>query len=547
MKTHVERGRQAVAEGAWEQAHGALAAARREGPLAPQDVWRLAVASYLVGREEDFLEALRGAYAASLDQGDALEPVRAAFWIGYHLASRGEVAAASGWFGRATRIVEEHGAEGAALGYSLLPLGHRQLTEGDYDASARTLARIVEIGRRCKDDDLTALGVHTLGRALLRLGRIEHGLALLDEAMVAVTGAELSPVASGLICCSALSACREVYALQRAREWTAALHEWCEQQPDMVVYTGPCRLSRAEILRHEGFWAQAIEEARLAVDSFERWPGPGAPGPAFYVEGEVHRVSGRYAAAEEAYRAAARTGREPQPGLSLLRLAQGNAEAAGASLRRALSETPEPVRRVGLLPALVDVLLELGDLDAAAQASQELEEIAHDWPPGVLKAQAAQTRGAILLAAGDSEAALALLRHACQEWDALEAPFEVARVRVRLARACRRLGDEEGAAMELGAARAAFERLGAAPELGRLGDEGTENPVSAGHGLTPREREILAWVATGRTNRAIAAALSISEKTVARHVSNIFAKLGLSTRAAATAYAYEHRLAHPST
>ncbi len=546
MKTHLELGRDAVSEGRWEAAHESLSAARRERPLSPEDLWRFAMAAYLVGRPAAFLEALRGAYNSNQDSNRGLDAARAAFWIGYHLSSRGDVAAASGWFGRAARVAGQHDGDGAALGYALLPAGHRQLTDGAYGESERTLERVADIGRRCGERDLTALALHAQGRVKLRTGRVEAGLALLDEVMVAVVDSEPSPIATGLICCSALSACREVYDLSRAREWTSVLQAWCDLQPDMVPYTGPCQLSRAEILRQGGDLTAAIDEALRAVESFERWPGPGSPGPAFYVEAEVHRVRGHYAAAEAAYRKAAAAGRDPQPGLSLLRLSQGAPEVALASLERALGEAPAPVQRAGLLPAMLEVLLALGDLGLAGRASQELEEIARAWPAGLLTAMAASGKGSTLLAAGEPDAALVVLRGALRAWTELGVPYESARVRVRLARACRTLGDDEGSVLELDAAREAFERMGAAPDLVRLEDLAGGRSPGAAHGLTPRELEVLGWLATGRTNRAIAGALYISEKTVARHVSNIYAKLGVATRSAATAYAFAHRLARPS-
>lgn len=543
----LEEGRRAVERRAWREAHDHLAAARRRAGPDAHDLWKLALASYLVGEEQDFLDALSEAHRAFLAADDALEAVRAAFWLGESLASRGEMALASGWFGRAARVVEGREAEGASRGYLLIPPGHRQLAEGDYEGSAQTSAAAAEIGRRCREPDLTAIATHMQGRALLKLGRLDEGLALLDEAMVAVANDELTPIASGLIYCSVISACREVWALRRAREWTAALTEWCATQPDMIAYTGPCRVSRAEILQRRGEWSGALEEARLAQDRFARGSGPGSPGAALYQQGEIHRLRGEYAAAEDAYRAASEAGLQPQPGLALLRLAQGETDAAEASLRRALAETQEPLRRARVLPAYVEILLERGDTAAAAAASDELETIARTWGGHVLETLSTQSRGATLLATGDAEQALALLRRACSEWDAVEAPYECARMRVLLARACAEVGDAEGADMELSAARATFERLGAASDLARLRGADTGSSRSDDHGLTRRELEVLGWIATGRTNRAIGETLSISEKTVARHVANIYAKLGLSSRAAATAYAYEHGLARPST
>ncbi|HUF76795.1 MAG TPA: LuxR C-terminal-related transcriptional regulator, partial [Longimicrobiales bacterium] len=504
----------------------------------------LAVAAYLVGDEEGFLEALREAHQAFLAADDALEAVRAAFWIGQHLAGRGELGRASGWFGRAARVVQEREAEGAARGYVLLPAGLKQLETGEHEASVETCSQAAEIGRRCRDEDLTALALHVQGRALLRLGRLEEGLALLDEAMVAAASQELSPITTGLLYCSVISACGEVYALRRAQEWTAALADWCEEQPQMIAYTGPCLVSRAEILQRRGEWSRAMEEAEMALERFERGAGPGTAGPALYQKGELHRLRGEYAAAESAYKAASRAGREPQPGLALLRMAQGEPEKAAASLRRGLGEARGPLRRARLLPAYVEVLLCLGDVKAASRACDDLDEVASAWSGRVLAALAAQARGSTKLAADDPEGALALLRSACEEWEALDAPYEVARTRMSLAEACRALGDEEGAALELGGAQDAFTRLGASEAAGGGATAGQD---ATDHRLTPREREVLAWLATGRTNRAIAEALFISEKTVARHVANIYAKLGLSSRAAATAYAYEHALLRTST
>jgi len=543
----VEKGRRAVTRRAWKEAHEHLAEARLRGEADAHDLWQLALASYLVGEEQDFLDALREAHQTFLEAEDTLEAVRAAFWLGESLASRGDMALASGWFGRAARVVEGREAEGAARGYVLLPHGHRQLGEADYEGCARTSATAAEIGRRCRDADLTAIATHMQGRALLRLGRLDEGLALLDEAMVAVAADELTPVASGLIYCSVIAACREVWALRRAREWTSALTEWCARQPDMVAYTGPCRVSRSEILQRRGEWSEALEEARLAEDRFARGSGPGSPGTALYQQGEVRRLRGEYAAAEDAYRAASESGLQPLPGLAMLRLAQGEARAAEAMLRRALAETKEPLRRARLLPAYVEILLESGDTAAADAACEELTGIAETWGGRVLQTLAAQARGATLLAAGDAERALALLRRACGEWDAVDAPYDCARLRVLLARACAAIGDGEGAELELSAARSTFERLGAASDLARLRERETGPSPSDAHGLTPRELEVLGWIATGRTNKAIAETLSISEKTVARHVANIYAKLGLSSRAAATAYAYEHGLARSST
>ncbi len=543
----LEIGRAAFQRHAWGAARDALAAAREAEPLGGEDSWRLAHAYYLTGREDEFVHSLQEGHQAYLDAGDPIAAARCAFWIGFHLANRAEMARASGWFGRAARVLEGQEGDFAERGYLLLPLAHKQVLGGEPEAGRRTAVRATAIAERFRDRELLAFALHLHGRALLRLDRVEDGLALLDEAMISVAAGELSPLVTGILYCSVLGACREVWALGRAREWTAALTDWCERQPEMVAYTGECRVFRAELLQLRGEWGEAIEEAHRALERFARGSLPDAAGFARYQAGEVHRLRGEFTAAEEAYREASRAGYEPQPGLALLRLAQGEADAAAASIRRTLAEKPGRIRLSRLLPGHIEILLATGDVEEARRACAELAGIAEVCGAGVLSAVVLRSRGAIELAAGDPTAALAPLRQALRSWQALGAPYEAARVRVLLGNACRALGDDDGAALEFQAARTGFERLGAAPDLARL-DALTRPDRSRDHdhGLTAREREVLALVATGRTNRRIAEDLSISEKTVARHVANIFRKLGLSSRAAATAWAYEHHLLDPS-
>ncbi|MEJ2216271.1 MAG: response regulator transcription factor [Gemmatimonadota bacterium] len=536
----LERAREAFERRAWQTAADAFRAADADAAGAP-DLWRLALASYLIGREEDFMRALQRAHQAYLDAGDVQAAARCAFWLGLHLDSRGEIAQATGWFGRSRRVLDQAQLDCAERGLLLVPAGRRRLMAGDADGACALAAEAAAIGQRHGDRELVALALHLQGRALVYTGRVDEGLALLDEAMVGVTADELSPIMTGLIYCSVISACREVWALGRVDEWTAALTRWCERQPEMVAYTGECRVHRAEIFRLRGAWPDAMDEARRAEERFALGSEPNAKGFALYLQAEMHRLRGELAAADEAYHAASRAGHQPQPGLALLRLAQDDDDAALAAIRRALAETKQPLRRARLLPAAIDIMLQAGKLDDARRACEELSEIAGSRAAGVLGTVVTQARGAIELSAGRASAALPHLRQAWQEWTSLDAPYDAARVRLLLGMACRDLGDEDGAAMELEAARAEFERLGAAPDVARL-DSLTRRARRDRHGLTPRELEVLALLATGRTNRAIAYALTISEKTVARHVANIFNKLGLSSRSAATAYAYEHDL-----
>jgi DNA-binding CsgD family transcriptional regulator len=535
----IQIGREAFERRAWTSAHAALSGAREA--LDASDLWRLAMACYLIGRDDEYVRAAQDAHEAHLSAGRRTSASRCAFWLGFHFVTRGEVARATGWFGRAARLLEGE-PECAERGYLLIPLGFQQLDSGALEASLNTAAQAVAVGQRCRDADLQALGLHLQGRVLLRLARVEEGLALLDEAMVAVAADELSPPVTGLIYCSVIGACREVWAVRRAHEWTAALADWCALQPDMVPYAGECRVYRAEILHLRGAWQEALEEAQRAAEQLSAGPHTRPAGLAYYQQAEVHRTKGELAAAEEAYRAASRFGREPQPGLALLRLAQGEKDAAVGAIRRALAETREIPQRARLLPAAIEILIEAGYLEEAGRAHEELVEISRSHASGGLEAVVAQAAGAIELATGNAQAALAPLRRAWREWQALGAPYLAARTRVLIALACRQLGDEDGAKLELDSARVEFHRLGAGPDVVQVDALEQRTATRGAHGLTAREREVLALVATGQTNRSIAAHLSISEKTVARHVANIFVKLGLSSRAAATAYAYQHAL-----
>jgi ATP/maltotriose-dependent transcriptional regulator MalT len=413
---------------------------------------------------------------------------------------------------------------------------------GDWEAAYATAADAAEIGERFGDRDLFALAVHEQGFALIQQGRVEEGLALLDEAMVAVTAEELSPIVTGIVYCSVIMGCQEVYALRRAQEWTAALTQWCEEQPEMVAFTGRCLVHRAEIMELHGAWRDALEEARRARQRCEQGKNRSAAAQAFYRQGEVHRLQGKFSEAEEAYRDASRYGWEPQPGLALLRMAQGNEDAASAAIRRALSETTEPLKRARLLPAYVEIMLAVGGVENARTACRELEEISTRYESGMLGAMSAHAEGAVDLTEGNARAALFPLRRAWQMWQDLEVPYEVARVRVLLGLACRALGDDDTAALELEAARGVFEQLGAAPDLAQVDSLTRGVPSVDAHGMTPRELQVLRLVAAGETNKAIAAELVLSERTVDRHVSNIFTKVGVSSRAAATAYAYEQQL-----
>jgi DNA-binding NarL/FixJ family response regulator len=526
----------------WADAFAQLAAADRETPLGPEDLERLATAAYLTGRGIDSADTWARAHQAFLTRGKVERAARCAFWLGFGLMHKGERARGGGWIARAQRLLEEGQHDCVEQGYLLLPVGLRCLGEGDAAAAYAAFSQAAGIAERFGDPDLIALARHGCGRVLIRMGEIDQGVALLDEAMVAVEAGEVSPVAAGDIYCSVIEGCVEIFDLRRAQEWTAALTHWCESQPDLVPYRGQCLVRRAEILQLHGDWPDALEEARQACERLAGPPGEPAAGAAFYQEAELHRLRGEFAEAEECYRQASQWGRRPQPGLALLRLAQGEVAAAEAAIRQAADEARDRITRARMLPAYVEILLAVGDIPAARAAAETLAAIAAELEAPFLIAVAAYAQGTILLAEGDARAALHALRPAWTAWVELEAPYEAARVRVLIGLACRQLRDEDTAELEVHAARCVFEQLGAAPDVARLDSLMRRGASGDTHGLTPRELEVLRLVAAGQSNKAIAANLFISERTVERHVSNIFTKLHVSSRAAATAYTYEHRL-----
>lgn len=540
----LQRGRAAYERRAWAEAHRAFSAADRTAPLGPADLERLAISAYLIGRPVEFERGLERLHRLHLEAGDRARAARCAFWLGLSLLLRGEAARSGAWVARGQRLVGSRDC--AERGLLLLPLAEQQLRDGKAAAAHDTGRTAALLGERFRDRDLTAAARHVQGRALIQQGQVPAGLRLLDEAMLAVVGGELSPIMTGLLYCSVIEACREVHAWSRAREWTAALSRWCEEHSQPVAFTGTCRVHRAEILQFHGAWADALAEAGRAGEPPAADGEPGRPLPAaLYQQAEIHRLRGEFAEAEAAYRAASRLGHEPQPGLALLRLAQGRPDAARAALRRLVAATPDPLPRARLLPAHVEIMLAHEDLPEARRAGIELRALAEALDADVLRAAAAQAEGAIALADGGGRAALGALRRAFEAWTRLEAPYEAARARVLVGLACRALGDEETRALEFAAARAAFERLGARPELARLDAlerRETEAPSRVTGRLTAREGEVLRLVAAGQTNRVIATRLGVSERTVDRHVSNILDKLEVPSRAAAIAQAYRRGL-----
>jgi DNA-binding NarL/FixJ family response regulator len=533
------RAREAFDRRDWVAAYEGLSVAGSDALLAA-DFADLATAAYLVGRHNDCIQALQRAHQAHLDAGDQHAAVRSAFWLAMTLMDRGEYAVANGWISRAERILATFEQDTVEHGYVLFfrMLGH--ILSGDAVTGLGEAATLTSYGRRFGDGDLLAAGLMAQGRCLLYLGRVPEGVRLLDEAMVGVTMGEVSPIFAGHTYCSLIEACQEIADFDRVAQWTTALTTWCGAQVGLVPFTGQCAVHRGQVMRVRGAFEQATAELDGAVARYVAAGTPAAAGLALAEKGELLRIRGEYDAAEEAFEQAVGLGHDPQPAHALLSLARGRTDAACAAVRRVLSEPRDPIHRSQLLPGAIEVLLAINDLAAARPLVVELEAVGDAFDSRSLKAMAGYAVGALALAEDRPEDALEALRAALHGWRELGWPYETARTQVLMGRALRGVGDEESAAAELGAAARAFAALGATPATQEVDRLLAPGPLP--RGLTAREAEVLRLVATGRSNPEIAAALFLSEKTVARHLSNIFTKLDVASRTAAAAYAFDHGL-----
>ena len=526
-------------QGRWKEAYRSLSGSTED--LDASNWERLAVAGYMIGEDDISGAAWEAAHHRHLEAGDRAEAARCAFWRAFGLMMRGQMAQANGWLRRTETIVEQSGIDCAAAGYLLIPALLGALHGGN-PTSARDMAvQARAIAARLGDPDLQAFGTLGHGQALLALGDVDAGMAELDEVMVSVTAGEVGPMATGIVYCAVILECMQLLDLPRATEWTAALNTWCNSQPDLVPYRGQCLVHRAQVQQAAGAWPDAAASADAACRRLADPPHP-ALGLAHYQQGELHRLRGAYDDAEAAYRQANRAGCQPVPGLALLELARGEVRAAATTIGRALQEVTSVSERPALLAASVEIFRATGDVAAARAAANELAAIAGGTMSSVLKAFGDHAAGTVLLAEGDPPAAMRRLRAAATTWRDAHMPYEGARTSVAIALCCAALGDRTSAALELDTAREAFTRLGALPDAARVESlaAGVEDRIS--NPLSRRERQVLVQVASGKTNREIAAALVISEHTVGRHLENVFTKLGVTSRAAAVAHAMEHRL-----
>jgi ATP/maltotriose-dependent transcriptional regulator MalT len=523
--------------GQWQETFDSLSKLDATGALGAGELEALGEAAWWLGRMQECTSARERAVAAYMETGHPRVAALVALRLFYTSSVRGDEAIATGWLRRASRLLDGE-PEGVEHGQLRLAKARVARSQGDQDGELTHAREAIEIGTRFGDADLVALGQYIEGRLLVKQGSVHDGMAILDEAMLAAVQGELGPMATGQVYCNVIAACQELGDVRRAAEWTDALSGWCVTQPGSV-FPGLCRVHRAEVMHLRGEWSEAKLEAQQACgDLLDVMPSFAAE--AFYEVGEVRRRAGELGEAEAAFRQASDLGREPQPGLALVRLAQGKVDAASAALRSVLAHESAPLQRAKLLPAQVEIAIVASDLDTAAAAADELEQIAQAYSSAALTAAATAARGSLELAQDDGEAAMQSLRRAWKLWEEIDCPFEAAEVRRTLGRACRALGDEEGAELAIGGAQAVFERLGATVEVKRTADLlGARGQPG---GLTARELEVLRLLAVGKSNKEIAEDLYLSVKTVARHLENIYFKLGVSSRAAATALAYRDGL-----
>ncbi|WP_266114855.1 LuxR family transcriptional regulator [Aldersonia sp. NBC_00410] len=534
----VEQGRAAFAESSWRRAFDCLAQVD-PASLTADDLELLASSAYLTGQHAESTAAWARAYDAQLATGRPDRAAGCAYWLVFGLLNRGEFASAGGWITKAMRVLDTAGIDCVQRGYLASAIAVQQLWQGRPTEALDGALAIADIAERFHDPDLRSLAGLIHSQVLVQRGEFTGGIARLDEIMVGVIGGEVSAPVAGLVFCAVIGVCNDLFDLDRAREWSSALAQFCDRQPDLIPYSAACQVHRAEIMRLHGDWTDAVLTAQRARERSVLATDQVSAGESFYLLGELRRLRGEFDASEEAYWRASEYGRDPQPGLALLRHAQGQPETAVRTIARLHSEPqPRDVLRANVLVAYVEIMVSAGDLDAAGAAAEELGRTAERYDAPYLHAVADHRGGEVLLARGEAGAALARLRKALERWRGLGAPYEAARVRELIGRACAGLGDDDSAKLEFDAARAAFTALGAVPDAARL------IPVSesGAGGLTARELEVLRAVASGKTNRAVAAELFLSEKTIARHLSNIFTKLGVGTRSAATRYAFEQHL-----
>ena len=522
----------------WAEAFQAASDALVNSPELEADRADLeADAAWWLGRLDDCIEARERAYRLYEELGDSRRAGQCAIWLYEHNAFKAAPAMAGAWLRRARRALAD---DPECVEHGALQLREAEAAHGggDLDAAYTLATEVVALGRMLRSADLEAEALQTLGRILIDRGEIAEGFGHLDEAMLFAVEGRLRPYSTGKVYCSLISACEEVGDFDRSAEWTETSMKWASRHP-FAIFPGICRIHRAVVLKRRGSLAEAEREAERACE--ELLGSHMANSAAAYAEvGDIRRRLGQLDRAEEAFARAQELCGQPCGGLALLRLAQGRVEVARSIISGCVRAVRNPLGRSGVLPMYVHIAIAAGDLAEARTALEELDGIAATFPTPTLRATVASTRGRLELAEGDTVAAAATLQDALERWAALDVPYELATVHTLLGQALRLSGDADDAAEAFAAATRLFDQLGARLDAEQVSGGPARPALPAG--LTEREVEVLRLIAAGLTNAEIAAALYLSTKTVSRHLSNIFTKIGVTSRAGATAFAFEHQL-----
>ena len=536
----LERARSSYAARSWTATYDTFSTLDSAEPLTPRDLELFATTAYMLGKVTEMLATQERAYHAYIEVGEPLLAARTALWLATNLASRGKIPQAGGWVEVSERLLQSAPEDCVERGYLLMPRMLRHVMADELEDVVEVGGRAADIGRRFGDLDLTALAAQTQARALLRLSRTAEGLRLLDEVMITVTGSRLSPMVTGLVYCSVLEGCYETHAIKRAATWTQSLTDWCGEQPDLVAFNDQCLAHRSEILRLQGSWTEAEEEAQRAREAGARFE---IAAQAHYQIAEIQRMRGDLSAADQTYRQVRLDGGDPMPGMALLKLAQGTQDVAFAMIGEAIAEATDPFVRIQLLPAVVEIAIAADRIPEATGAVRELSEAAAATGTEAHLGWAEHAAGRVALAESRITQAIVHLRRAKSVWQDLSMLYDLARTRLDLGRALWTRGDTDAADAECEAARTVFVELGAAPDIRTLDGLRRKSRSEWPAGLTDREAEVLRLLSSGATNRSMASELVLSERTVDRHVSNIFSKIGVTSRSAATAWAYKNGLA----
>jgi DNA-binding CsgD family transcriptional regulator len=526
----------------WSAVYHDLLQKDKENPLEADNLYTLALASYFVGKDQECVDLLARLHHEYLEHKNVKRAVFCGFWIGMLLMSKGERARSSGWFARAGRLIEDCEEDCVEKGLLLIPVALQVMYGGDPQKAYKIFQQAAQTGENFNDADLKTFSSLGSGQSLIMQEKIQEGVAMLDEAMVSVESDDVSPIVVGIVYCAVIEACQKIFDLRRAQEWTTALSRWCSSQPDMVPFRGQCLIRRSQIMQYHGEWPEALDEMQRACDVLTRPPGEPAAGEAYYQLAELYRLMGEYNQAEKCYMEANKYGKKPQPGFSRLRLAQMQTDAARLSIQNALDEAKNPYYRISILPVYIEIMLTCGNHEVVQIAVDELSAIAEKFNTPYIYALSAYSRGTLHLSQGDAASALRELGEANQLWKELDIPYEAARSRLQRGLAYRQAGDEDSATLEIAAAQWTFKELNAMPDLNRANKLLKQNKSDNLFGLSKRELDVLRLVAAGDTNKSIASQLYISERTVERHLSNIFNKLDVKSRTAAGNFAHQHKL-----